>query len=243
MSTDPAPLSRATPVRALVAELLGTAGLLAVVVGSGIMGQRLSGGNEAIALLANALATGAGLLALIWTLGPLSGAHMNPAVTLAAAWTGRFPRSRVVPYVMVQLLAAPAGVMLAHAMFRLPLWSPGTHARTGSGLWLAEVVSTAGLVSVVLLTGRSRPSITPLAVAAQVVAGYWFTSSTHFANPAVTVARALTDTFTGIRPLDVPAFVLAQFMGAGVASLLVTWFECVPASVASPDLESPGETP
>ena len=243
MSTESHLMTRGEWSRALVAEFLGTAGLLAVVVGSGIMGQRHSGGNEAIALLANALATGAGLLALIWTLGPLSGAHMNPAVTLAAAWTGRFPRSRVVPYVVVQLLAAPAGVLLAHIMFGLPSWFPGTHARTGAGLWIAEVVSTAGLVSVVLLTGRSRPSITPVAVAAQVVAGYWFTSSTHFANPAVTVARALTDTFTGIRPLDVPAFVLAQLLGAGLASLLVTWFECVPATVASPDLDSPGETP
>lgn len=210
--------------RALAAEALGTALLLAAVVGSGIMAERLAQGNVAVALLANTIATGAALVVLIRTFGPDSGAHFNPAVSLALAVSGRFPWSRVAPYLAVQVPTAIFGVWLAHAMFDLPLLQVGVKVRTGPGQWLAEAVATFALVTVILagLRHRAEESL-PVSVALTVVAAYWFTSSTSFANPAVTVARALTDSFAGIRPDDMPAFIAAQLIGAGVAVLYDRW--------------------
>ncbi|GHE25551.1 aquaporin [Vulcaniibacterium thermophilum] len=203
--------------RALLAELLGTALLLAIVVGSGVMGVRLAQGNDAVALLANAAATAGGLYVLIVLLGPVSGAHFNPAVTLvmrlrgvalAAPWTG---------YVAAQVLGGLLGVTLAHAMFELPLWQPGVRARSGTAQMLSEGVATFGLLLAILLGARLRPAALPVLVAAWIFAAYWFTASTSFANPAVTLARSLTQSFAGIRPADVPAFVLAQLAGAVAA--------------------------
>ncbi|MBL9077012.1 MAG: aquaporin family protein [Planctomycetes bacterium] len=210
-------------MRALAAEFLATGLLLAVVVGSGIMGDRLSGGNVAVALLANSLATGAGLVALILTFGPASGAHLNPVVTLAAAATGGIGWRQVPGYVTAQIAGGFGGVVLAHAMFGLPAFVASAHERSGFAQALAEAVATACLVLVVLSCGRHRPTATPFAVAAMVCAGYWFTSSTSFANPAVTLARAATDTFAGIRAVDVPAFVGAQLVGAAAAVLVFRW--------------------
>ncbi len=209
--------------RRLVAEGLGTALLLVLVVGSGIMAERLAGGNGAVALLANALATGAGLLALILMFGAISGAHFNPVVTLSEAWQRNMPLREVLPYIAVQVAGAFAGVMAAHAMFELPLLFASQHVRSGPAQWLGEFVATFGLLGVIIGTSRSKPAAVPGAVAAYITAAYWFTSSTSFANPAVTLARAATDTFAGIRPLDAPAFILAQLAGAGAASLLFTW--------------------
>ena len=200
--------------RALLAELPGAALLLAIVVGSGVMGVRLAQGNDAVALLANAAATAGGLYVLIVLLGPVSGAHFNPAVTLvmrlrgvalAAPWTG---------YVAAQVLGGLLGVTLAHAMFELPLWQPGVRARSGTAQMLSEGVATFGLLLAILLGARLRPAALPVLVAAWIFAAYWFTASTSFANPAVTLARSLTQSFAGIRPADVPAFVLAQLAGA-----------------------------
>jgi glycerol uptake facilitator-like aquaporin len=205
------------------AEATGTALLLATVVGSGIMAERLAGGNEALALLANTLATGAGLLALILSLGGVSGAHLNPVVTLAEASRGGTPWRDVPVYVLAQLAGAFAGVALAHAMFDLPLFSASTHARTGGGMWLSEVVATFGLVLTIQGVARARPEWIPLAVAAYVTAAYWFTASTCFANPAVTFARGASDTFAGIRPADAPAFVAAQVVGAAGATAWFRW--------------------
>lgn len=202
----------------LAAEGLGTAFLLAVIVGSGIMGERLAGGNEAIALLANALATGAGLFALLLALGPVSGAHLNPAVTLTLAMRGRFQWGTVPGYVVVQVAGAVAGVWAAHAMFGVPILELSTKARAGSHLVWSEFVATTGLLGVVILTSRFRSEATPAAVAAYITAAYWFTASTSFGNPAVTLARSLTDSFTGIAPANVAGFLLAQ--GVAVAAFL-----------------------
>ncbi|MFZ5560289.1 MAG: aquaporin [Pseudomonadota bacterium] len=209
--------------RRLVAEGLGTAFLLAVVVGSGIMGERLAGGNVAIALLANALATGAGLLALILTFGPVSGAHFNPAVTLADAHLGGLPWKYVPPYLAVQVAGAFAGVAAAHLMFQEPLFFASQHGRSGGSQWWSEGVATFGLLAVIIGCSRQRPSVTPFAVAAYITAAYWFTASTSFANPAVTLARAASDTFAGIRPADVAGFIGAQLLGAAAAVLVMGW--------------------
>lgn len=200
--------------RALAAEFVGTTLLLAVVVGSGIMGERLSDGNDGVALLANAAATAGGLYVLITLLGPLSGAHFNPAVTLAMRGRGGMPPAMVAAYVAVQIVGAVAGVLLAHAMFESALWQPGIRVRSGPAQWLSEGVATFGLLLTIVLGVRLRPNAIPALVAAWIFAAYWFTASTSFANPAVTLARALTQTFAGIRPLDAPGFIVAQFIGA-----------------------------
>ena len=209
--------------RRLVSEGLGTALLLAVVVGSGIMGERLSGGNMAIALLGNTIATGAGLLALIFMFGTISGAHFNPVVTLSEAWQKNIPKSDVLPYILVQITGAYAGVAAAHIMFQDPLFFASEHTRTGLAQWWSEFVATFGLIAVIIGCSRSKPSMTPFAVAAYITSAYWFTSSTSFANPAVTLARAATNTFSGIRPVDAPGFIVAQLLGASVATALFTW--------------------
>jgi glycerol uptake facilitator-like aquaporin len=209
--------------RRLVAEALGTMLLLAAVVGSGIMAQRLAGGNVALALLANTLATGAALVAIILALGPISGAHLNPAVTLAVAAHGGLPWTLAPGYIAAQIAGAIAGVALAHAMFTEPLVAFAHQTRSGAGQFLSELVATFGLLVVIFGCVRGRPSAVPFAVGAYITAAYWFTASTSFANPAVTVARALTDTFAGIRPADVPMFLLAQFAGAAAATLVLKW--------------------
>jgi glycerol uptake facilitator-like aquaporin len=210
---------------ALAAEFLGTLLLLAIVVGSGIMGERLAAGNAAVALLANAAATAAGLYVLIELLGPVSGAHFNPAVTLALRLHGNRLPTPWPHYLVAQISGALLGVWLAHAMFGLPLWQPGTHARTGSAQALSEAVATFGLLLTILLGARWRPAAVPALVASWIFAAYWFTASTSFANPAVTIARALTQSFAGIRMVDVPLFVAAQAAGAllamGVAKALL----------------------
>ncbi|KGQ20256.1 Major intrinsic protein [Lysobacter dokdonensis DS-58] len=200
--------------RALVAEALGTALLLATVVGSGIMGTQLAQGNDAIALLANAGATAAILYVLIVLFGPVSGAHFNPAVTLAMRLRGALGTREALAYIAVQIIAAVVGVALAHGMFDQALLQPGTHARAGTGQWLSEGVATFGLLLTILLGLAHRPAAVPALVGAYIFAAYWFTGSTSFANPAVTIARSLTQTFAGIRPADVPWFVIAQLIGA-----------------------------
>ena len=209
----------------LLAEAVGTTALLATVVGSGIMGTQLAAGNDAIALLANAAATAGLLYVAIVVLGPLSGAHFNPAVTLAMRLRGELDTRATLAYVGVQCVAAIAGVVLAHAMFDLPLLQPGTHARTGAAQWLSEAVATCGLLLTILLGLRARPAAIPALVAAYIFAAYWFTASTSFANPAVTLARALTQTFAGIRPADAPGFIVAQLAGTALALLLAAWLE------------------
>ena len=209
--------------RKLAAEFVGTALLLATIVGSGIMGERLSAGNAGIALLANALATGAVLYALISAMGSISGAHFNPVVTLAEAWLGRLSWRQVGAYVLVQIVAALAGVVAAHWMFELPAFFASQHVRSGPSQVFSESVATFGLVTVILNCARWKPEAIPAAVAAYIAAAYWFTASTSFANPAVTLARALTDTFSGIRPADAPAFIAAQFIGAAMAAGLHRW--------------------
>jgi glycerol uptake facilitator-like aquaporin len=209
--------------RRAVAEAVGTALLLATVVGSGIMAERLAMGNTAIALLANTLATGGGLVALILALGGISGAHFNPAVTVADASQGGLAWADVGPYIVAQLIGAFAGVALAHIMFDAPLFSASRHVRSGVGQLTGEFTATFGLVSVIWGCSRKQPSATPFAVAAYIVAAYWFTSSTSFANPAVTLARAASDTFAGIRPADAPGFIAAQTVGAAAATLLFRW--------------------
>jgi glycerol uptake facilitator-like aquaporin len=197
------------------------------VVGSGIMGERLSGGNVAIALLANTLATGAALVALILTFGPISGAHLNPAVTLADAWQMGIRWNEVPGYVIAQILGAYLGVACAHLMFGLELFSPSQHSRSGTSQLFSEFIATFGLMSVVWGCSRLRSSVVPFAVGAYITAAYWFTASTSFANPAVTLARAATDTFSGIRPVDAPGFIAAQLIGAASATVLFRWL--VPA--------------
>jgi glycerol uptake facilitator-like aquaporin len=205
------------------AEGLGTALLLATVVGSGIMAERLFGGNVGLALLANALATGAGLVALILTFGPISGAHLNPAVTLADASQGGLPWREVPVYLVAQIAGAFGGVALAHGMFGEPIFTASRHVRSGTAQLLSEVVATFGLLAVIWGCSRRRSQAVPFAVAAYIVAAYWFTGSTSFANPAVTLARSVTDTFAGIRPADAPGFVLAQLVGATLATALFRW--------------------
>jgi glycerol uptake facilitator-like aquaporin len=213
--------------RRVAAEGLGTAILLAAVVGSGIMGERLAGGNVAIALLANAVATGAALVALILTFGPISGAHFNPAVSMADASQGGLAWVEAAAYIGAQMVGALAGVAVADAMFGEPIYALSTHVRSGSPQVFSEFVATFGLVSVIWGCARRRSEAVPFAVSAYIVAAYWFTASTSFANPAVTLARALTDTFAGIRPADVPAFAGAQLAGAAAATALFRWL--VPA--------------
>lgn len=210
--------------RRLTAEFIGTAFLLAAVVGSGIMGERLSGGNVAIALLANTIATGAALVALILALGPVSGAHLNPAVTLADAWQNGIAWRDVPAYVVAQISGAFAGVGLADLMFDLPAFTPSLHMRTGTGQWLGEAIATFGLILVIWGCVRRRPGVAvAFAVGAYITGAYWFTSSTSFANPAVTLARGFSDTFAGIRPTDIPAFIAAQLVGAAAATAVVRW--------------------
>jgi glycerol uptake facilitator-like aquaporin len=206
--------------RQAAAEFFGTALLLAAVVGSGIMGERLSGGNAALALLANALATGFALFALIVAFGPRSGAHFNPLVTLALALRREFPARAIPAYVTAQLLGALAGVFLAHAMFDLELLQWSTKARASAGQWLSEIVATAGLVFVVLSCVRAPSWAAPAAVGGYITAAYWFTASTSFANPAVTLARGFTTTFSGINPGHVAPFIAAQVLGAGLGLAL-----------------------
>ncbi len=211
--------------RALAAEALGSLILFATVVGSGIMAARLAGGNDAIALLGNTAATGAVLYVLITLLGPVSGAHFNPAVTVML---GR--RADWLPYIAAQVIGGIAGVLLVHAMFDMPLIEIGTKVRTGPGQWLGEFIATFGLLFTIIAGSRQRPEAVPALVALWIVAGYWFTASTSFANPAITIARAMTDSFAGIRPVDAPAFILAQVAGAWVAVRVANWL--VPLTAA-----------
>ncbi|MES2105053.1 MAG: aquaporin [Pseudomonadota bacterium] len=224
-----------TLARRLVAESLGTAFLLAIVIGSGIMGERLAGGNTAIALLANAIATGAGLVALILMLGGVSGAHFNPVVSLSEAWQGSLPVHEMLLYILVQIAGAFAGVAAAHLMFGEPVFFASAHARSGIAQCWSEFIASFGLLAVIIGSSRSRPGTTPFAVAAYITAAYWFTSSTSFANPAVTLARAASNTFAGIRPADVPGFIAAQFLGAAAATLLFGWL--YPRSEFKEDLQ------
>jgi len=203
--------------RRAIAEAVATAFLLAIVVGSGIMGERLAAGNTAIALLANALATGCGLAALIVTFGPLSGAHMNPAVTLALAVRGDHAWRDVPAYVIAQILGAVAGVWIAHAMFEMPIIEYSTKARAGVPQMFSECVATFGLLIIILRGARHQPDTVPWTVACYITAAYWFTASTSFANPAVTLARSMTESFAGISPANVPGFVFAQLVGAAAA--------------------------
>ena len=210
-------------LKQLASEGIGTALLLACVVGSGIMGERLSGGNVALALLANTLATGTTLSALILALGPISGAHFNPAVTLCDAWMGGLAWSKVPGYLIAQCLGAIVGVGAANLMFELPVYFASTHARHGFGQWFSEFVATFGLLAVIWGCSRARASRVPFAVGAYITGAYWFTASTSFANPAVTLARSASDTFAGIRLADVPGFILAQLLGAAAATALFRW--------------------
>ena len=218
-------MSRPSYVKRCIAEGVGTAMLLATVVGSGIMAEHLSSGNGALALLANSLATGAGLSVFIMVFGPISGAHFNPAVTLAGAASSQVPWREVPGYIVSQVLGAFLGVAAAHAMFHAPLWTPSTHARPGLALILSEGIAAFGLLAVVISVSRRHAAAVPYAVGAYILAAYWFTGSTSFANPAVTVARAFTDTFTGIRLLDVPGFIAGQLLGAAAAVALFRWFD------------------
>jgi len=209
--------------RRLVAELLGTALLLAIVIGSGIMGERLAGGNIAIALLGNTIATGAGLFVLIHMFGPISGAHFNPAVTLAVLIRRDTDARTALAYVIAQLIGAVLGVWTAHAMFAEPLLQVSTKLRDGPAQGFSECVATFGLIGTILATQRSRPDATPAAVGLYIVAAYWFTASTSFANPAVTIARCLSDTFAGIAPVSAPLFIAAQLAGTLAAIVLFGW--------------------
>ena len=211
--------------RRAAAEFLGTLFLLATVVGSGIMAEKLASGNVAIALLANTLATGAGLIALILTFGPISGAHMNPAVTISDAMAGGLPWREAPVYIAAQTIGAFAGVAAAHGMFGLAIFTVSTHVRSGSSQLLSEFVATFGLLAVIWGCHRTRPSAVPFAVGAYITAAYWFTASTSFANPAVTLARSLSNTFAGIRPEDVVGFIAAQLAGAIAATLVFGWLQ------------------
>jgi glycerol uptake facilitator-like aquaporin len=220
------PLTRA---RRVTAEAVGTALLLAAIVGSGIMGERLAGGNVAIALLANSIATGAALVALILAFGPISGAHFNPAVTLWIAGQGSLSWRDAPAYISAQVLGAVLGVIAAHLMFDLPVVSVSTHARAGLPQAFSESIATFGLVGIIWGCSRARADAVPFAVGAYITAAYWFTASTSFANPAVTLARAMTGTFAGIRIADVPAFIAAQLLGALSAALLFHWLVPAPS--------------
>lgn len=206
-------------------EFMGTVLLLAAIVGSGIMGERLSAGNVAMALLANSTATGAALVALIFAFGGISGAHFNPVVTLSNAARGLFPWHETPAYIAAQIAGALSGVALANGMFGLPLFFASQHARTGWPIWVSESAATFGLLIVIAGCVRFRPSGTPFAVGGYVAAAYWFFPSTSLANPAVTIARSATDTFSGIRPVDVPAFIAAQLAGAALLTIFFRWIE------------------
>jgi len=211
------------------------------------MAERLAGGSAALALLANSLATGGALVAILLALGPVSGAHLNPAVTLAEAWRLGTAGREVAAYLGAQLVGALGGVALAHAMFSEPLLTLSRHPRAGGGQLLGEAIATFGLLATIRGCARSRPGVLPFAVASYITAAYWFTSSTSFANPVVTLARAFTDTFTGIRLADVPGFILAQLVGAVAATALFAWFDAWPARVplerAAPDPEAQPSAP
>ena len=234
MTTQVHPLSRRT-----VAEGTGTALLLVAVVGSGTMAERLSGGNAGLALLANAVATGGALVALILAFGPISGAHLNPAVTIADASRGGLPWRAVPAYLLAQVVGAFLGVALAHGMFELPAFTVSTHGRAGAAQVLSEAAATFGLLSVIWGVARARPGAVPFAVAAYITGAYWFTASTAFANPAVTLARAATNTFAGIRPGDVPGFLLGQLIGATAATLLFRWLSPRAIAAVAPDVVVP----
>lgn len=209
--------------RRLVAEALGTALLLAVVIGSGIMGERLAAGNEAVALLANTLATGAGLVVLITIFGPISGAHFNPAVTLVAALRREVPLPEALAYVAVQVCGAVIGAFAAHLMFGLPVWQVSAHLRDGPALAFSEALATFGLIATSLGAVRYRPEMVAICVGLYITAAYWFTASTSFANPAVTIARSLSNTFAGIAPASAPAFIGAQVVGALLGWAVMGW--------------------
>jgi len=209
--------------RRLVSEFIGTALLVAAVIGSGIMADRLSNGNTALALLANTTATGAALVALILTFGPISGAHLNPAVTLAVAMEGGLAYAQGAAYVIAQILGGLTGTVMAHLMFGLPAMFSSHHVRSGRAQFASEFIATFGLLSVIWGCSRSRAAAVPFAVGAYITAAYWFTASTSFANPAVTIARSVSDTFAGIRPADVPLFIVAQVLGALASTLLFRW--------------------
>jgi glycerol uptake facilitator-like aquaporin len=234
MSELPLPLSRR-----LFAEGLGTAILVATVVGSGIMAERLSGGNQAVALLGNTIPTGAILVVIITILGPLSGAHFNPAVTLVFAGRGEFPWSEVTPYVVVQCLGGICGTMIAHLMFDLAPLAFGTTTRSGPSQWLAEAVATFTLILAILGGVRYAPSAIPWLVGLTITAAYWFTASTSFANPAVTLARGFTTTFAGIAINHVPAFVAAQLVGAAIGAVLSTTLFAARARAGEHDVHAP----
>lgn len=222
-----------TDRRRIAAEALGTALLVAAVIGSGIMAQRLTG-DRAVALLANTIATGGALVAILLVFGPISGAHLNPAVTLCMLAMKALTRRSAAGYIAAQIVGGIAGAVLANAMFELPLVTWSMTVRAGGAQLLSEAVATFGLLGVVIAVGRTRAPITPLAVAAYIVAAYWFTASTSFANPAVTIARALSDTFAGIRPADVGAFLVAQAIGAAAGGLTFSWLVPVADPAALP---------
>lgn len=209
--------------RRLLAEALGTALLVAVVVGSGIMGEQLADGNDAIALLGNTLATGAALVVLILIFGPISGAHFNPVVSLSFALQGELRWADLFAYLPVQIAGGIGGTLLAHVMFDQPLVQFSAHVRTGIGVWIGEIVASFALLATIIGCLRSKPDAVPYAVGLVITAGYWFTSSTSFANPAVTIARSLTDSFSGIRPIDAPGFIAAQILGALAATIVMAW--------------------
>ena len=212
-----------TIARRLVAEALGTAFLLAIVIGSGIMGERLAGGNVAIALLANTMATGAGLVALILAFGPLSGAHFNPAVSLAEAAQGRLAWRETPLYILAQISGAFAGVAVAYLMFGEPLFLASHQTRAGGAQMWSEFVATFGLIMVISSCALHRPAFISFAVGTYISAAYWFTASTCFADPAITLVRSASDTFAGIRPIDMPGFIIAELLGAAAAMFLLRW--------------------
>jgi glycerol uptake facilitator-like aquaporin len=229
-----APAARLSLARRAVAEAVGTGLLVAAVVGSGIMGERLAGGNVSLALLANTAATGAALLALIAALGPLSGAHFNPVVTVAGRLGGDLSWGDVRAYVVAQVTGGFLGTAVANLMFETPVFSLSRHARAGAAQLFSEVVATFGLVLIIGTCARRRPTAVPLAVASYISAAYWFTASTSFANPAVTLARAVSDSFAGIRPVDVPGFIVAQGIGGALAVAVVRWL--LPPDPDAPDV-------
>jgi glycerol uptake facilitator-like aquaporin len=228
-----------TPARRVVAEALGTALLVAAVIGSGIMAERLAGGVQAIALLANTIATGGALVALLIALGPVSGAHFNPIVTVSLAYARQIPVPLAMAYIAAQIFGGIVGAGLANAMFGLDLVSWSQHARHGSAQLLSEAVATFGLVGIVIASSRRRAEAVPYAVAAYIVAAYWFTASTSFANPTVTIARAASDTFAGIRPVDVLGFIVAQAVGGVLATVLFGWLVPMPTPIAPVSEASP----
>lgn len=234
--------SRKLSLRRIAAEGIGTMFLLAAVVGSGIMAERLAAGNVAIALLANSIATGATLIALILTFGPISGAHFNPAVSLADAAQGGLPWREVPGYLFAQIIGAFAGVAVAHLMFGEAVVSISHHARAGSSQVFSEFIATFGLVCIIWGCARFRSSVVPFAVGAYITGAYWFTASTSFANPAVTLARSLSNTFAGIRPIDVPGFIVAQLAGAAAATILFRWLvPSIPRDAAAVIIPHPSQ--